>query len=753
MSDLANSKSSTDLDEAGTQAYRLEQIRRLFGQLHLIYLADVVAGTFLFGILFSSTSSAYTYTWYSLLVVSTVLRAAIAREHKRAGLSASNQHQCWRFLFFGAMWSGTIWGFAWTLLPPQPSFLQLAAVGLWLAGMLAGAATTMALMKEVFLAFAIPSSLVFILYNVISYQNENFILAGGFLIYLGFITPIALRIGNDFNRSIVLQTRNSILQEDLTQEAKLLAKKQHELDQLTKRAVAAENEKKIADEAFKAVTEERLLILDAVGEGIFGVNNRGNITFINSPALKLLNMTESELINQSALPLISSNNQESSTNAEAYIAITQCFQKGTAVFNLDGFLHAKDLTEIPIRFSCTPIRKKMEVVGSVVSFVDVSAQKEMEARLFQSQKMEAIGRLTGGVAHDFNNLLTVIMGNLQFLKKRLATDEKAASLAERVMQAAKSGAELNSRLLSFSREQALIREAVNIAELLNDMSEFMDRLVGEDVSLSVNINNNDELVYVDKTQLQNALLNLCVNSKDAMSSGGKVLIEVNLISTNLNSTKAEEFVEIAFTDTGCGIPAAIQEKIFEPFFTTKDKNQGTGLGLSSVYGFIRQSGGSITVESEENKGTTFKLLLPVSYNHKPKKPDNEVEKQNPQENFSGSVLIVEDDIGVKEVAVQMLKDSGYSVLTASNAKLGFEVFQSHPEIQLVFSDVIMPGGMSGIEMSQQMLELRPDIPILLATGYADKTSKEKILEHKGVQIVSKPYDITELPSRIFKMIK
>jgi PAS domain S-box-containing protein len=750
---VINGESLTD----NKLAFRKEQVKLLFGQLNLIYLADVVAGTFLFFLLIFSSGSVAGYTWFGILLASTALRAVLANKQKLELLSDTSLKKNWRFLIIGAIWSGIIWGFAWALLPNNPSFLELAAIGLWLAGMLAGAATTMSVIREVFLGFAVPAATIFLAFALYTRTEDSIILAGGFMMYLGFITPIAIRIGNDFNRTINLQTNNDILKANLLNEAKRLATKEAELEQQKIRVQGLENKTKLADEQLKSAAEERLLLLDAVGEGIFGVSNRGDVTFINSSALEMLNMKEKDLIGQSALRLISSSNTQSTTNMEAYTAITRCFKKGIASLNMEGYLTVNNGLELPVRFSCTPIIKNSEAVGSVVSFVDVSNQKQMEAMLLQSQKMEAIGRLTGGVAHDFNNLLTVIMGNLQFLKRRPKDDEKARELADKVMQAAKNGADLNSRLLSFSRENPIAAETVNISELVLDLLEFMDRLLGENIALHLHSESKDALVFIDKTQLQNVLLNLCVNSKDAMPNGGAVFITIKVVAASILGDKlptqdSQSYVEMSFTDSGSGIPQEIQQKIFEPFFTTKDQNQGTGLGLSTVYGFIRQSGGNIVVESELGVGTTFKLYIPVTQKTLKIKPAAKATES--QEGLcEGIILVVEDDIEVREIAITMLETAGFTVLSAVDATSGLELFDSHPEIQFIFSDVIMPGKISGIEMAETLLLIRPDLPILLATGYAEKTSKERILENTQVKIIAKPYDTEELPRLITSLLQ
>lgn len=746
----------TEVPFTAQVSLRREQIKLLFGQLHLVYLADVVAGLFLFLILMPNSSPSFAYTWLAALLGTTAVRAVLANyfdvnKNDRFDIEKSSL-----FLYIGAAVSGFIWGNAWVLLSDSPSLVEISTVGLWLAGMLAGAATTMTVIRPVFLSFAVPTSLSFIVYNVLRTTGDNLILFGGFVMYVAFITPIAIRVGKDFNRTMNLQIRNTALQESLLTEASRLRSKEKELAEEKRQTQLLLIQQKNKDEQLESAAQDRLLLLDAVGEGIFGVSNRGNITFINTPALTMLSLNESDLLHRSALRLISSTSRESATNIEAYTAIILCFQKGVPVLNMKGYLTGLDDVELPVRFSCTPVLKNKAVVGSVVSFVDVTKQIEMESMLLQSQKMEAVGRLTGGVSHDFNNLLTVIMGNLQFLHKRLGHDEKARALADKVMKAAKNGADLNNRLLSFSREQALKEDVFYIGDFISDMHEFIGRLLGENIVLCLELQKDDKVVSIDKTQLQNAILNLGVNAKDAMPSGGTFTISLQStwLDTSFSKTdqnpSSNEFIEIGFTDTGTGIPFNIQKYIFEPFFTTKDHNQGTGLGLSTVYGFIRQSGGNITLASEEGLGATFVFYLPVSH----KIPPAVKASNTSEEAFtaSGLVLVVEDDNNVREIAVESLENSGFTVISAANADEGLALTRSHDEIKLVFSDVIMPGRMSGIDMAEKILGDRPMLPILLATGYAEQSSKDRLLDNDNVVIISKPYDTQTLPRLVSSMI-
>ena len=519
-----------------------------------------------------------------------------------------------------------------------------------------------------------------------------------------------------------------------------------------------QSQKAHIDARLKAADEDRLLLLDAVQEGIYGVNSLGTITFINQSALKTLGYSGDDVIGRSASLIIYPLHSRRDKISQANRSISDCYLKGIPAHGVESIFTGNEARSIPVKFSCEPIRKQGNVIGSVVSFVDISRQKEMEFMLIQSQKMEAIGRLTGGVSHDFNNLLTVIMGNLQFLQKHLTADEKSTSLVNKIMNAAKSGAELNNRLLSFSREQALESSPTDIREVLLEMAEFLDRILGEEISLELNCMEEPCVVMTDRTQLENAILNLCVNAKDAMPQGGLLRITARVTRLaesfmgHVHNDEEVNYVELEISDTGTGIPESIQKQIFEPFFTTKEKNQGTGLGLSTVYGFLRQSGGNITVNSRVGEGATFHLYLPVaavpvrSQRKPPVTLDSDI-------TYAGTILVVEDNASVREVACQMLTNAGYQVISADNGPAGLRKFQENPNVDLVFSDVIMPGGMTGIDMAEEILKLSPDKPILLTTGYTEKALKDRILEFKNIVCVSKPYDTNELPKYVHSMMQ
>ena len=747
-----------DWHKIDPEEFRREQISMLFGQMPFILFADAAAGSFLFLILLATAYNPLSFYWYGLLLTGTAIRAIAVRAQRDAQGEVIDFEACWRLLLLGAGFSGAVWGGVSLTLPADPSFVNAALISLWLAGLMAGAASTTSVLKEVFFAFVIPAATIYIAYVILRITENQVALAGACLIYVAFIIPIAMRISKDFSHTITLKLQNSNLQSKLTADSKRLEDKEEELMIQRRRQAALQSQKAHVDEKLKAADQDRSLLLDAVQEGIFGISNVGEITFINKSALDLLNYEEHEVIGKSIIQLICpvQDNLESITQANK--SITNSYLTGKPTELVDSEFTTKNGHMIPVRFSSEPVEKDGRMVGAVVSFSDISKQREIENMLVQSQKMDALGRLTGGVSHDFNNLLTVIIGNLQFLQRHLSEDEKASRLLQKIMNAAKNGAELNSRLLSFSREQALETSSVNIIAMLSEMYEFLDRVLGEEIELVLEIVDEECIAITDKTQLENGVLNLCINARDAMPKGGKLTIVVkntcradSLLGNHING-KERDYVELSFTDTGTGIPHEIQERIFEPFFSTKEKNQGTGLGLSTVYGFLKQSGGDITVKSQEGAWTTFHLFIPMA--EESLTPAQVSQSAVPVlREYSGRILLVEDDENVRDVARHMLERVGFSVVCAVNGSSGLREFKANPDIDLVFSDVIMPGGMTGVELAEKIFELAPDMPMLLATGYAERELKDRIAEHSHIVCIAKPYDTNELPEFINSMLR
>ena len=430
------------------------------------------------------------------------------------------------------------------------------------------------------------------------------------------------------------------------------------------------------------------------------------------------------------------------------------------------------------------------IIGFVKTVRDETGRKRSEealqratAALMQAQKMEAVGQLTGGVAHDFNNLQTVIVNSLDFLS-RSVQQPREARLIEIAQQAASRGSKLTQQLLAFSRRQPLHPDVCNLNDVISGFENVLRRACGETIEVTIKLAPTVKTVEIDTAQFEAALLNLAVNARDAMPSGGRLDITTYPVAIRqignpdgrtmewcslescpfsgghssattsdsllLNDIKfgylvadlnEGEYVLVSISDTGEGIPPHILERVFDPFFTTKDVGKGTGLGLSQVYGFVTQSGGHISIDSTEGAGTIIRIYLPVT-NQVPRSATDTEDAKAPH-HIGGLVLIVEDEIAVRDVAVQLFGDMGFSTLAAADGPSAIEILQDNQAIDLLFSDIVMPKGMSGLELAQYARQLRPDLKIILASGYPTKTLLAENTD-RNIEFIKKPYRIGDL---------
>ncbi|MDP9091184.1 MAG: ATP-binding protein [Pseudomonadota bacterium] len=391
---------------------------------------------------------------------------------------------------------------------------------------------------------------------------------------------------------------------------------------------------------------------------------------------------------------------------------------------------------------------------------EYAARQKVEETLRQSQKMEAIGQLTGGVAHDFNNLLSVILGGLEAIGRQIqnlpqsAATSRIARSKEMAIQGVRRAASLTSRLLAFSRQQPLAPTGVDANKLVAGIGDLLRRTLGEQVSLEMVLAGGLWPTFVDGNQLENALLNLAVNARDAMPSGGSLTIETGNASldaayvTGLTEPVTPgQYVMIAVTDTGCGMDASTLSRVFEPFFTTKAVGKGTGLGLSQVYGFVRQSSGHIRIYSECGEGTTVKLYLPRHFEAaKAAKTVSEV--QAPKAIGAECILVVEDDDALRVHATDILNELGYRVIAAASGADALAELRAHRDIDLLFTDVVMPGGVNGRQLADEAIRLQPGLKVLFTTGY----TRNAIVHHgrldPGIDLIGKPYSFHELASQV-----
>jgi nitrogen-specific signal transduction histidine kinase/ActR/RegA family two-component response regulator len=387
---------------------------------------------------------------------------------------------------------------------------------------------------------------------------------------------------------------------------------------------------------------------------------------------------------------------------------------------------------------------------------DITEHKRLQAQFLQSQKMEAIGLLAGGVAHDFNNLLTVIKGYAEVLAEDIDPGDPKRCDVEQILKAGNQAASLTSQLLAFSRKQILQPEILDLNATIRQMSSMLRRLIGEDIDLVTIAHPELGSVNADPVQIQQILMNLAVNARDAMPQGGKLTIE--MANAHFDEAYVREhpqtmdgpYVMLAISDNGIGMDAATQARLFEPFFTTKGKGKGTGLGLSTIYGIVKQSGGFIWVYSEQGKGSTFKIYFPRVEGQSP----TATIESNVQHklNVSETVFVVEDEPSVRALTSRILQSRGYAVLEASNGKLALDIAQKHSgEIHMVITDVVMPE-MGGKALVSQLKMDRPDIKVLFVSGYADNAIVHHGILDSGIEFLQKPFSSENLLRKVREVL-
>jgi signal transduction histidine kinase len=374
--------------------------------------------------------------------------------------------------------------------------------------------------------------------------------------------------------------------------------------------------------------------------------------------------------------------------------------------------------------------------------LDATDRRHLEEQLTQARKMEAVGQLTGGVAHDFNNLLTVVLGNVDMLARKVEDEARRARRIDAIRQAAERGRDLTRQLLAFSRRQHLSPVTLDVGALIRDFAPLLRQAVGEAVTVDLALAEEALCTHVDPTQLETALLNLAVNARDAMPDGG-----VLSIRSGREAGEDGDWIAISVEDSGVGMSPEVRERVFEPFFTTKEVGKGSGLGLSQVYGFVRQSDGEVQLDSLPGQGSTFRLMLPVS--HRPAAKDLRAARdEGVLDGGDERILLVEDDPTVLSLTLDLLTGLGYQVTCATNATQALEVLQSGAEIELLFTDVVMPGGMSGVSLARTARELNPHIAVLLTSGFMGDGAVSDV----EFPLLDKPYETPVMAAKLRKLL-
>ncbi len=484
--------------------------------------------------------------------------------------------------------------------------------------------------------------------------------------------------------------------------------------------------------------------------GIFRFNESGRFEAVNPALVEILGYDSAQLLVQlgSYVELFQESNEHQSVMDE--------LQRTGYVVD-EVFWQRKDGKPLKVRLQCRKVTGESFDTPSYEGIVeDLSEQSSLEEQLRQSQKMEAIGRLAGGIAHDFNNLLTVINGYTGMLIETLSPKDPRRADAERVKTASERAAALTRQLLAFSRKQVLTPITLNLNSVVSDLSRMLPRLIGEDIDMAFMPGEQLSSIFADRGQVEQVLMNLIVNARDAMPHGGKITVETNNKKLDEKYTRHRrgvvpgEYVMLAVTDTGTGMDAAIQAQIFEPFFTTKEEGKGTGLGLATVYGIVKQSGGHIAVYSEPGQGTTFRIYFPATSASK------KLEREpvlTPYRAKGETVLVIEDEADLRNMIVRALRRREYHVLEARTGEEALELVQNHEDaVQLLITDIVMPG-MRGTEAAQRLADVVPDLKILYMSGYTDSAMFHQKLLETGSIFLQKPFTVSALEEKVQKALQ
>lgn len=503
-------------------------------------------------------------------------------------------------------------------------------------------------------------------------------------------------------------------------------------------------EKQRQRDLFESERNFRLLVEGVTDYALYMLDPSGMITSWNIGGQRIKGYSPDEILGQHFSRFYTETDR---ANGKPLRALTIAREHGR--YEEEGWRVRKDGTFFWASVVIDPIREGGKLVGFAKITRDITERREaqlklerMQKQLAESQKLDALGQLTGGVAHDFNNLLMIISGSLHTLKKSAGDDPKLKRAVTAIEGATKRGASLTSQLLTFARRQSVNPQVIDVAERIEGLREVLETGVGSSVALDLEIDRNVTPVVVDISEFETALVNLVINARDAMPGGGTVTVAAHDLEADETSGDPA-YVAISVKDSGSGIAPDVLSKIFDPFFTTKPVGKGTGLGLSQVHGFAHQAGGTVKVTSEIGRGTTVTILLPREH------ASPEAERvETVEAGASGTVLLVEDNPEVASVSVTLLEQLGYSVRRVSDAEMALHEID-RDGIDLVFSDIVMPGKMDGLALANRLKEIRPDLPVLLATGYSDAAANVR----GEFPILRKPYEIHQLSQAIAKLAR
>jgi PAS domain S-box-containing protein len=504
-------------------------------------------------------------------------------------------------------------------------------------------------------------------------------------------------------------------------------------------------ERKRAEADLAELQRQQERILTAVGEGLHGIDLDGKITFENPAAAAMLGWEVDELIGQPAHRLMHHTRADGSPYPPEECHIYATLRDGVVRRVEDELFWRKNGTSFPVTYTCTPIRNEAgEIIGAVVAFRDITDNLKLEEQLRQAQKMEAVGHLAGGVAHDFNNILSALLMQAELIGMVEHLPAEARDGLQEIRADIKRAVDLTRQLLLFSRRQVMKLQVLNLNELITNSSKLLQRLIREDVQLQLHLHAAPLITRVDAGMLEQVLMNLTVNARDAMPDGGRMYIETTEVTVAEETARLNpemmpgRYVCLSVRDTGGGIPPEVLPQIFEPFFTTKETGKGTGLGLATVFGIVKQHQGWIKVDNRPGVGVTFQIFLPAS-------PVTTAEPAGTNtkpglRRGTETILLVEDELAVRQPTRRFLERHGYQVVEAADGMEALDIWQKNSEtVSLLLTDLVMPGAVNGRELARRLVAMQPQLKVIYVSGYSADTAGREFELHQGEVFIQKPF--------------
>ena len=715
---------------------RVEQVRLLYQSSGIALVTTPVAALTLAIVRWGSVPPVLALAWLGYVLGVAAARGLVVRRFHRQPLDAVDVPTWCRRFVAGAAAAGVGWGAAGVLFFSEASVPAQMFLAVVLAGVAMASVPVLAPVLAAFVAFIIPTLLPITVRFLLQGQSTGVGMAALGLLFGAGLCLGAWRMHQAIVRALVLAFENRDLVADLSVE--VLERGRAEA---SARAARDELEERVRErtEALRQTSESLRALIQASPLAIVELDMDDDVKTWNPAATRMFGWTEREVLGR-PYPLV----------------MDERHARGLPVVDVETQCRRKDGTLVDVVLSMAPlVGADGRVTGTMGVIADITQRKHLEELLRQSQKMEAVGRLAGGIAHDFNNLLTVIVGRSELASSHLPAGDPRRQDLQLIEATARRAAVLTGQLLAFSRRQVLQPAVVNLQTIVNNVVPMLRRLIGEDIEVQATADAVGR-VKVDPGQVEQVLVNLAANARDAMPNGGRLVIATaNVVLdaeavTRIGGIAPGPYLVLSMTDSGVGMDEETRLRIFEPFFTTKPQGHGTGLGLSMVYGIVQQHGGTITVDSAPGGGTTFSMYLPRVDAPAPEA----IAVASPSDSGRGSetILLVEDEIHVRELVAEVLEAAGYTVLVAADAAAALQLSHRHPgPIHLLLTDVVMPE-MSGPELRQRLMDLRPKTRVLYMSGYTDEALGRHGVLEPGTFLLQKPFRIGALGQKVREVL-